>query len=94
MLSMYHEEYDKERPLLGVDLSPQMVEITRRRLGAWEGSGTIDYGGQTDRVAVRHGSDDLQNILTDIGFTELNCKVEFDEEMGMNAVYIEASKKS
>ena len=34
LLSMYHENYDPERPLLGVDLSPQMVEITQRRLGA------------------------------------------------------------
>lgn len=150
MLSMYHEKFDSERPLFGVDLSPQMVAITQRRLGAavetavsdirqihaladnsaaavisyfafhhldldgvrdacmewhrilvdggqlvlgaWEGRGTIDYGGQADLVAVKHASSDLLKILADFGFEELNCKVEFDEEMQMNAVYIEATK--
>ena len=150
LLSMYHENYDPERPLLGVDLSPQMVEITQRRLGAaaetavcdirqlemladnsvaavishfgfhhldldgvrdackewhrvlvnggqlilgvWEGTGAIDYGEHSDLVAVRHKSGDLQNILADIGFDELMCEIEFDEDMAMDAVYIEASK--
>ena len=150
LLSMYHENYDPERPLLGVDLSPQMVEITQRRLGAaaatavcdirqlemladrsvaavishfgfhhldldgvrdackewhrvlvhggqlilgvWEGTGAIDYGENSDLVAVRHKSGDLQNILADIGFDELMCEIEFDEDMAMDAVYIEASK--
>lgn len=150
MLSMYHENYDPERPLFGVDLSPQMVEITQRRLGAaaetavcdirqlemladnsvaavishfgfhhldldgvrdacrewhrvlvnggllilgvWEGTGAIDYGEQSDLVAVRHKSGDLQKILADIGFDELMCEIEFDEDMAMDAVYIEACK--
>jgi len=150
LLSMYHENYDPERPLLGVDLSPQMVEITQRRLGAaaetavcdirqlemladnsvaamishfgfhhldldgvrdackewhrvlvyggqlilgvWEGTGAIDYGEHSDLVAVMHKSGDLQNILADIGFDELMCEIEFDEDMAMDAVYIEASK--
>lgn len=152
MMSMYHENHDQGRPLLGVDLSPQMVEITQRRLGAaaetavcdirklemladssvaavishfgfhhldldgvrdacrewyrvlvdggqlvlgvWEGSGTIDYGEHSDLVAVRHKSGDLQNILTDIGFHEHLCEIEFDEDMAMDAVYIEAGKNS
>lgn len=34
MLSMYHDNYDNERPLLGVDLSPAMVEIAAKRLGS------------------------------------------------------------
>jgi ubiquinone/menaquinone biosynthesis C-methylase UbiE len=152
MLSMYHATYDKERRLFGVDLSPQMVAITQRRLGAavetavcdirqlemladnsaaavishfgfhhldlsgvsdackewhrvlidggqlvlaaWEGSGAIDYGEHADLVAVRHKAVDLQKILADIGFDELKCDVEFDEEMAMDAVYIEACKKA
>jgi ubiquinone/menaquinone biosynthesis C-methylase UbiE len=61
-------------------------------LGVWEGSGAIDYGEHSDLVAVRHKSGDLQNILADIGFDELKCEVEFDEDMAMDAVYIEASK--
>lgn len=34
MLLMYHERFDSERALIAMDLSPQMVEITRNRLGA------------------------------------------------------------
>ena len=59
-------------------------------LGVWEGSGDIDYGEHSDLVAVRHKAVDLQKILADIGFDELKCDIEFDEEMAMDAVYIEA----
>ena len=34
MLSMYHAQYDADRPLLGIDLSPEMVAITKKRLGS------------------------------------------------------------
>jgi ubiquinone/menaquinone biosynthesis C-methylase UbiE len=34
MLAMYHENHDQERTLLGIDLSPQMVEIAAKRLGS------------------------------------------------------------
>lgn len=34
MLAMYHDNFDDERALLGVDLSPQMVAITSKRLGS------------------------------------------------------------
>ena len=33
MLSMYHERYDSNRPLLGIDLSPRMVSIAGEKLG-------------------------------------------------------------
>ena len=33
MLELYHSSYDSERSLVGVDLSPKMVEIAKRRLG-------------------------------------------------------------
>ena len=33
MLSMYHEDYDKQRALYGIDLSPSMVAIAAERLG-------------------------------------------------------------
>lgn len=33
MLSMYHEQYDAKRPIMGVDLSPTMIEISKKRLG-------------------------------------------------------------
>jgi ubiquinone/menaquinone biosynthesis C-methylase UbiE len=34
MLAMYHERYDQDRLLLGVDLSPRMVSIASKRLEA------------------------------------------------------------
>jgi ubiquinone/menaquinone biosynthesis C-methylase UbiE len=34
MLAMYHEDYDQERPLVGVDLSPRMVSIAEKKLGS------------------------------------------------------------
>lgn len=33
MLSMYHEKYDKNRPLIGIDLSPAMLRTSQSRLG-------------------------------------------------------------
>jgi SAM-dependent methyltransferase len=33
MLSMYHERFEPQRVLVGVDLSPRMVAITQKRLG-------------------------------------------------------------
>ena len=34
LLSRYHERYDAERRLVGIDLSPRMVAIASARLGA------------------------------------------------------------
>ena len=34
MLYLYHERFDPQRPLIGVDLSPRMVEITNEKLGS------------------------------------------------------------
>ncbi len=33
MLVMYHEQFDQDRALIGVDLSPEMVAITSQRIG-------------------------------------------------------------
>lgn len=34
MLAMYHERFEPTRALVGVDLSPRMVEVTSKRLGS------------------------------------------------------------
>ena len=34
MLAMYHEQYESDRSLLGIDVAPQMVAITKKRLGS------------------------------------------------------------
>jgi ubiquinone/menaquinone biosynthesis C-methylase UbiE len=149
MLSMYHEQFDAERALIGIDLSPQMVAIASKRLGsvaeitigdirelkdvrsnsaaavishfafhhldadgileafvewhrvlrvggqlvigAWEGTGVLDYGDTTDIVAIEHGADELESMMRDSGFEISRNVVELDDEMMMNAVYIEGA---
>jgi len=151
MLSMYHEDCDKERALYGFDLSPSMVAIAAKRLGtaaeivvgdirnlesvpsesaaalishfaihhldadgvreglaewhrvlqtdgqlvigAWEGEGAIDYGEDSDIEAILHGADALATMIREIGFSISRNVVEMDDEMMMNAVYIEATRE-
>ncbi len=150
MLAMYRQRYDSDRPLLGIDLSPQMVAIARQRVGpdaellvgdmrdlsqidgdtaiavlsyfslhhvdvdgirealgewlrvlrpdgqlliaAWEGSGAIDYGSQSDVIAVRYGAQELSALVRDAGFAITSCKVEVVDEIPMDAIYLEATK--
>jgi SAM-dependent methyltransferase len=151
MLAMYLEIGDEERALLGVDLSPKMVEIASKRLGsaaeltvgdirkldgvpsgsvaavishfalhhldvdgvlealvewhrvlgiggqlvigAWEGEGVIDYGDDSDLKAIRHGADELAAMLRELGFVISRNVVEYDEDLMMNAVYIEGTRE-
>jgi len=147
MLSMYHEGYEPNRPLLGVDLSPRMVAIAGERLGpggdvlvgdmrdlsmvesgsaagllnffavhhldpaglqtalgewhrvlrgggqlligAWEGEGVIDYGDESDIVALRYRPDELTSWAEEVGFDVTRCVVEPVEDFPMDAVYLE-----
>ena len=146
-MSMYHERYDQQRPLLGIDLSPRMVSIAAKKLGsngqvvvgdmrdlstvepnfavallnffavhhldsmgvqtainewhrilrpggqlliaAWEGVGTIDYGDESEIVALRYLSDELSTWTQETGFKILRCVVEPVEAFPMDAVYLE-----
>ena len=151
MLSMYHEHYDRNRPLLGIDLAPRMVEIAGARLrssaevlvgdmrdlvavdagsaaavlnffslhhldpegvgvalrewhrvlrpggqlliATWEGAGAIDYGNESDVVALRYRSDEMASWTEGAGFTVMRCVTEAVEEMPMDAVYLEGVKE-
>jgi len=151
MLSMYHEDYDMERTLLGIDLSPSMAAIATKRLGkaaeivvgdirnlgsvrscsaaavishfalhhlnvdgiaealaewhrvlriggqlvigAWEGEGAIDYGDDSDIVAILHSAESLQAMIREAGFSISRNVVERDNEMMMNAIYIEGTRE-
>ena len=53
MLSRYHERYDPERSLIGIDLSPRMVEIAASKLGS---STTIMAGDMRELPEVESGS--------------------------------------
>lgn len=147
MLSMYRTRFDQERPLLGVDLSPKMVEYAAKKIGdggrvitgdmrdlagvedgvaaaiinffamhhldaggahvalrewhrvlrpggqlvlaTWEGGGTIDYGEESDIVALRYSSQEVQGWVAAAGFEITRCEVEPVEEMPMDAIYLE-----
>jgi len=151
LLSMYHENYEKDRALFGIDLSPAMVEIAAKRLGsaaeiivgdirsldtvpsdsaaavishfafhhldadgvaealaewhrvlrvggqlligAWEGTGAIDYGDDSELVAVKHGADALEKMMRQRGFAITRKVVEFDEDLMMDAVHIDGAKE-
>jgi len=151
MLSMYHEEYEQERALYGIDLSPGLAAIAAKRLGtaaeiaigdirnlssvasgsaaavicffaihhldvdgvkaalaewhrvlqtggqlvigAWEGEGPIDYGDDSDIVAILHGADALDAMIRESGFSVSRNVVECDEEMMMNVIYVEGSRE-
>lgn len=151
MLSMYHEQYDPNRHLLGIDLSPQMVSITGHRLGSkvnvvtgdmrkltsvddasaaavinffalhhldseeahvalrewyrvlqpggqivvatWEGVGFIDYGEESDIIAVKYSRDELVSITRKAGFNIDRCVVGPVEGFPMNAIYLDGTKE-
>ncbi len=152
MLSMYHERYDSNRPLLGIDLSPRMVSIAGEKLGpnaqlvvgdmrdlsavglgsssavlnffalhhldsegvelafrewyrilgpggqlvvaTWEGSGAIDYGDESDIVALRYCSNEMATWAQEAGFAIIRCVVEPVEDFSMDAVYLEGAKET
>ena len=151
MLHRIAEQYCPGRNLLGVDLSPEMVRISRGRLGesakvfegdmsslpqvpdaacavvisffaihhvdlaglgmcldewwrvlatgghlflaAWEGSGNVDYGGESDVVARRYGELEIVNAASRSGFEVIRHSVEPVDEMEMDAVHLLAAKQ-
>jgi len=150
MLAMYHHQYDLQRPIIGLDLAPQMVAMCRKQIGAyghakcgdmrsltsieahsvagiisffaihhldaaglktalkewhqalasggqlviaaWEGQGTIDYGGAADIVALRYQADEIVQLVKQAGFSNINWVVESVEGVLMDAVHLTASK--
>ncbi len=151
MLAMFRSLFDSRRSLIGIDISPRMVEISKKRLGkeattmvgdmrslpgidtgsvaavinfyaihhldidgirtsmlewkrvlvphgrflvaAWEGSGVIDYGEESDIVALRYTTHKLTNIAEKAGFIVARCTVEPVEDFPMDAIYLECIKE-
>jgi len=61
-------------------------------VAAWEGSGPIDYGGQSDIVALRYTSTELASWFEEAGFAVQRCVVEPVEDFPMDAVYLECRR--
>jgi len=151
MLAMFQSRYDSQRSLIGIDLSPRMVAITKKRLNredlvlvgdmrsmpgidsnsiaavlnffalhhldsngvrvsmfewfrvlvpggrlllaTWEGSGKIDYGEESEIIALRHTSMELSKIAKEAGFMVTRCIVEPADDFSMDAIYLECEKK-
>ena len=62
-------------------------------VAAWEGTGPIDYGEESDLVALRYTKDEVVACVHKAGFVVSRCVVEPVAEMAMDAIYLEGSKK-
>lgn len=58
-------------------------------IAAWEGSGPIDYGGESDVVALRYTADEVSSWTTGAGFFVDRCVVEAVDGMPTDAIYLE-----
>ena len=62
-------------------------------LAAWEGSGTIDYGAESNIVALRYTANELTEIAQQAGLALIRCIVEPVEGFPMDAIYLECVKE-
>ena len=61
-------------------------------LAVWEGEGAIDYGNESDIIALRFTQDQIESWVRETGFVIDRCIVDPVEEIPMDAIYLEASK--
>jgi len=61
-------------------------------LATWEGSGVIDYGDESEIIALRYCSDELKLWVSEAGFKVTRCVIEPVEGLPMEAIYLEAVK--
>ena len=62
-------------------------------LAAWEGTGNIDYGGESDVVARRYREAEIVNAASRSGFQAVRHSVEPVDEIEMDAVHFVAAKR-
>jgi len=151
MLALFQSYFDSSRSLIGMDISPSMVAISKKRIGrdclvfvgdmrslpdlkfatvaavinffaihhldldginqamnewsrvlvhngrlilaAWEGSGAIDYGEESDIVALRYTKTELSDVAVRAGLYVTRCSVKPVEGFPMNAIYLEYIKR-
>lgn len=149
MLQRYHAEFDATRGLVGVDLSPRMADLAKKKipgatvrigdmrdlswcdagtvaavlnyfalhhvdaasalgaisewarvllpggqlaLATWEGEGPIDYGDESDVLALRYSEADVRGWVETAGLTVDRCETVPVEGIPMDGIYLEATK--
>jgi ubiquinone/menaquinone biosynthesis C-methylase UbiE len=150
MLALFQSYFDSSRSFIGMDISPNMVAISKKRIGkdclvfvgdmrslpdlksatvaavinffaihhldldginqamnewsrvlvhngrlilaAWEGSGAIDYGEESDIVALRYTKTELSDVAVRAGLYVTRCSVKPVEGFPMDAIYLECIK--
>jgi ubiquinone/menaquinone biosynthesis C-methylase UbiE len=70
-----------------------LVPEGRLLVAAWEGGGSIDYGDESELVALRYTSGELSGWAEAAGFVVSRCVVEPVEGFDMDAVYLEGEKR-
>ena len=70
-----------------------LVPGGRLLVSVWEGIGTIDYGEESDIIALRYTRNELVQMAEDAGFRVTRCAVEPVEDFPMDAVYLESMKE-
>ena len=63
-------------------------------VATWEGDGAIDYGGESDIVALRYSGKEIAAWAEEAGFVITRCVVEPVEDFPMDAVYLEAVREA
>lgn len=61
-------------------------------IAAWEGKGSVDYGDDSDVVALRYSPEEITSWAIANGFAVTRCTVEPVEDFPMQAIYLEAGK--
>ncbi len=61
-------------------------------IATWEGNGPIDYGDESDVVALRYSKDEVAAWATNNGFRVDRLVAEAVEEIPMEVIYLEATK--
>lgn len=62
-------------------------------MALWEGTGSIDYEGQSDVIAFRYTKEEIRSLVSEAGFKVESLKIEPVEDIPMDAIYLEANKK-
>ena len=61
-------------------------------MAVWEGAGAIDYGDESDIVALRYGSDEISSWTRAAGFIVARCVTVPVEGFPMDAIFLEGGK--